>query len=91
MSCLDENSVIEFIQGLLSPEEAARIEEHVDSCPACRELMGEVAKLSIASSRGRPGSAGGGGAGAGSGAGGGVATGGGSGGGASSVGGRKAT
>ena len=53
MNCLDENSVVEFIQGLLSLEEAARIEEHVDGCPACRELLGEVAKLSIASSRGR--------------------------------------
>ncbi len=57
MTCLDENSVVEFIQGLLGPEEVARIEKHVDGCPSCRELLGEAAKLSIASSRGRVGAA----------------------------------
>lgn len=54
MSCLDENKVVEFIQGLLSREAAAQIEAHLDECPSCRQLMAEVAKLSIAggSSRG---------------------------------------
>jgi hypothetical protein len=50
MPCLDENTVVEFIQGLLSPEAVTRIEEHVDACPSCRLLLGEVAKLSVVAS-----------------------------------------
>jgi hypothetical protein len=46
--CLDENTVIEFIQGLLPPETVKRIEDHVDACRDCRLLLGEVAKLSFA-------------------------------------------
>jgi hypothetical protein len=51
--CLDENTIIEFIQGMLSPAARARIEEHVDGCRDCRLLLGEVARMSFTSSRGQ--------------------------------------
>jgi hypothetical protein len=47
-SCLDENTVVELIQGLLSPAARARIEQHLDACAECRRLVAEVAKLSFA-------------------------------------------
>ena len=53
MSCLDENKVVEFIQGLLSPEARGQIESHLDGCASCRQLMAEVAKMSFATSSSR--------------------------------------
>src|SRR4051812_47098152 len=44
MACLDENTVLHFLQGVLSAEAAARVEEHVDVCPACRRLAAELIK-----------------------------------------------
>lgn len=53
MTCLDENRVVEFIQGLLSPEARATIETHLDECASCRHLMAEVARLSFAAGSSR--------------------------------------
>ncbi|MDC3958979.1 tetratricopeptide repeat protein [Polyangium jinanense] len=44
MSCLNENTVIAFVEGLLEPEAARRLEAHAASCPACRRLLSELAK-----------------------------------------------
>jgi serine/threonine-protein kinase len=39
MSCLAENTLAEFLQGLLSQKEAARVEEHVDRCADCQAWL----------------------------------------------------
>ncbi|MDI1480317.1 tetratricopeptide repeat protein [Polyangium sp. y55x31] len=44
MSCLNENTVLAFVEGLLAPEAARRLEAHAASCPACRRLLSELAK-----------------------------------------------
>jgi serine/threonine protein kinase len=36
---LDENRVVDFLGGLLSPESRARVEDHIDECPDCRRLL----------------------------------------------------
>ncbi|MCC6559586.1 MAG: serine/threonine protein kinase [Polyangiaceae bacterium] len=43
-SCLSENTVTAFVEGLLEPEAAGRLEAHAASCPACRRLLSELAK-----------------------------------------------
>ena len=43
MACLDDNQVNAFVEGLLSPAEAAAIEAHVDSCSACRKMVASLA------------------------------------------------
>jgi hypothetical protein len=48
MECLDENTIVEFIQGTLSVRDARAVEEHVDGCPTCRLLLSELAKTSFA-------------------------------------------
>jgi serine/threonine protein kinase len=50
VTCLDENKVVEFIQGLLAPEARVAIEAHLDECPSCRQLMAELARLSFSHS-----------------------------------------
>jgi anti-sigma factor RsiW len=43
MSCISENTVMAFVEGLLAPEAAAQIERHAASCAACRRLLSELA------------------------------------------------
>jgi tetratricopeptide (TPR) repeat protein len=43
MDCLDENTVAALFEKRLPDEEAARVEAHVDACPACRRLLGRLA------------------------------------------------
>jgi len=48
VACLDENTIVEFIQGTMSLRDARAVEEHVDSCAACRQLLAELARTSFA-------------------------------------------
>jgi hypothetical protein len=41
-ACLDENAVMGFIQGRLSPEDARNAEAHVDGCAECRKLVAHI-------------------------------------------------
>ena len=45
MECLDENAIVEFAEGVLSPGARALIEAHIDTCTSCRELVANVALL----------------------------------------------
>jgi serine/threonine protein kinase len=37
--CIDENAVLDFVQGRLDKAEVARIDEHADGCIACRKAI----------------------------------------------------
>ncbi len=43
--CLDENTALELLDGKLGSQARSRIEKHLESCDACRELVAEIAKL----------------------------------------------
>jgi len=43
MSCPDDNTLIAYGQGGLSPDEAGALERHADSCATCQLLMAEAA------------------------------------------------
>ena len=49
MECLDELTVVALAEGRLSGERVEAIEQHVDGCPECRELLAALAR--VASSR----------------------------------------
>jgi serine/threonine protein kinase len=38
-ACLDENAVLDFVQGRLDRAEVARIDEHADGCVTCRKAI----------------------------------------------------
>ncbi|NVJ01065.1 tetratricopeptide repeat protein [Myxococcus sp. AM009] len=42
--CLDDNTAIEFVEGLCTPPRVAAIERHVDGCVPCRQLLSELAR-----------------------------------------------
>jgi eukaryotic-like serine/threonine-protein kinase len=42
--CPDENTLADFISGGLSPERAASIEQHIDCCRTCADVMVGVAR-----------------------------------------------
>ncbi|MCB9642473.1 MAG: protein kinase [Myxococcales bacterium] len=42
--CPDENQFVAMLQGLLSPQEVQRLEEAMDRCSYCAELMVEIAR-----------------------------------------------
>ncbi len=44
MECLDENTLAELAEGVLSQQELARLEPHLDSCPRCRLLLATAAR-----------------------------------------------
>jgi anti-sigma factor RsiW len=44
MVCPDEDTIAQLIQGLLSGDERARLEQHLDGCAACTELVAELGK-----------------------------------------------
>jgi tetratricopeptide (TPR) repeat protein/predicted Ser/Thr protein kinase len=44
LDCLDANTAIEFIEGLCTPEQVAAIQQHVDGCALCRQLLSELAR-----------------------------------------------
>jgi WD40 repeat protein len=39
MLCLDENSVIDYLEGWLPEETREEVERHIDGCPGCRALV----------------------------------------------------
>jgi predicted Ser/Thr protein kinase len=45
MSCPDENEVVRFMRGELAPETAATLEQHIDRCKPCSELLAELGRL----------------------------------------------
>ena len=45
--CLDDNAAIEFVEGLCTPSQVAAIEQHVDGCVPCRQLLSELARDSV--------------------------------------------
>jgi hypothetical protein len=51
MRHLDEGTIHGWLDGALSPEEAARVEAHVANCIACAEAVAEARGLVAASSR----------------------------------------
>ena len=44
MGCPDDNEVTALLDGRLSPEDVARIDEHASACAACRSLLAEVVR-----------------------------------------------
>lgn len=42
--CLDDNDIVEFIDGLLSTREVERVEQHTAQCDDCREQLAEMAR-----------------------------------------------
>jgi len=38
-ACIDENTVLDFVQGRLDKAEVARIDEHADGCLSCRKAI----------------------------------------------------
>ena len=42
MGCVSENELLGFIEGGLLPNRFAAVEEHVEGCAACRELLAEA-------------------------------------------------
>jgi predicted Ser/Thr protein kinase len=43
--CLDENAVMEFVQGRLDSAQRRKAEEHIDGCEECRTLVARVGQL----------------------------------------------
>ncbi len=39
MACADENTLLRYLEGVLSPEQAAALEEHLAGCEECRWLL----------------------------------------------------
>ena len=44
MACLDPDRVLDYLARQLGPDERDAVEQHVDTCAPCRELLAEVAK-----------------------------------------------
>ena len=42
--CIDENAVLDFVQGRLGEVEVARIDEHADGCLSCRQAIDEAVR-----------------------------------------------
>jgi serine/threonine protein kinase len=43
VGCLDEETILDMVEGRLAPEPRRAVVDHVDSCPNCRELLASVA------------------------------------------------
>ncbi len=43
--CLDENQVVDFLQGTSVPAEGESFERHIEGCDACRELLATMATV----------------------------------------------
>jgi|GEM_PF-3835505 len=44
MGCLDEDTIVQFVEGGLSASEMSDAEAHLDACINCRQLVSEMAK-----------------------------------------------
>ena len=47
MRCLDENVVVDFVEGKLVPELRAEVVAHLDQCDACRELVARTSEALV--------------------------------------------
>lgn len=47
MSCPADNALAELALGVLADEDRRVIEAHLDTCRACRQLVVELARLSV--------------------------------------------
>jgi eukaryotic-like serine/threonine-protein kinase len=45
MKCLDENDAVAFMSGLMTPDAAASVETHTDTCHDCFALLSTLARL----------------------------------------------
>ena len=48
--CVDDNTLVEFAEGLLPAGEGAAVEEHIDRCARCATLVAEFARTLAATS-----------------------------------------
>jgi WD40 repeat protein len=44
--CPDSNDLVGFLEGLLSGEASSELEQHLDSCPACRQVLAAMGQAS---------------------------------------------
>jgi serine/threonine-protein kinase len=56
-SHLDENVVVDFLDGFLDGEGRARVEAHIDECPDCRRLLARAGAASVTTPTLTPGEA----------------------------------
>jgi serine/threonine protein kinase len=47
MGCLDNNALLGFVEGGLSPDQMQQVEEHIDRCSECRRLASELAEALV--------------------------------------------
>ncbi|WP_308216893.1 serine/threonine-protein kinase [Polyangium jinanense] len=47
MDCIDATTVLSFVRGVLSEQEATRVEGHIDRCAECRRALVEFARSSL--------------------------------------------
>jgi eukaryotic-like serine/threonine-protein kinase len=47
MDCIDANTVLKFVRGALSEQDATRVEGHIDRCAECRRALVEFARSSL--------------------------------------------
>jgi tRNA A-37 threonylcarbamoyl transferase component Bud32 len=47
VGCLDNDALLGFVEGGLSPEQMQSVEEHIDRCADCRRLASELADLLV--------------------------------------------
>ena len=46
MDCFDENIIVEFLDGSLSPGQVVEVQRHLDGCGACRKVLAADAEMS---------------------------------------------
>jgi eukaryotic-like serine/threonine-protein kinase len=47
MNCIEANTILKFVRGVLSEQEATRVEGHIDRCAECRRALVEFARSSL--------------------------------------------
>src|SRR6266852_9748793 len=47
-TCPDENELLLWIQGLLSPQERNQLEQHIDQCEECRRVVAQLIRVTAA-------------------------------------------
>lgn len=52
--CLSDTQLVLLVEGSLAPDAAALLDEHVDQCASCRELVGKLLQAHIAKSATSP-------------------------------------
>ena len=45
MECPEENVIVDFVRAELDPDARQQVEEHIDGCPSCAQVVAELAKL----------------------------------------------